>query len=40
MKVENVRIFYRDNRKPEWYEFIHDSIEVIDNGFKAIGSKL
>ena len=39
-KVENVRIFYRDNRKPEWYEFIHDSIEVIDNGFKVIGSKL
>ncbi len=38
--ADNVRIFYRDNKKPEWYEFIYESIEIIDNGFKVIGSDL
>ena len=34
----NVRIFYRDNKKPIWSEFIYDNIIELENGFKAIGN--
>ncbi len=34
----NVRIFYRDNKKPIWSEFIYSDIVELENGFKAIGS--
>ena len=39
-EVDKVRIFYREDRKPQWYEFIYESIEIIDNGFRALGSDL
>ena len=32
----NVRIFYRNNKKPIWSEFIYDNIIELENGFKAI----
>ena len=34
----NVRIFYRNNKKPIWSEFIYDNIIELENGFKAIGN--
>ena len=34
----NVRIFYRDNKKPIWSEFIYDNIIEMETGFKAIGN--
>ena len=34
----NVRIFYRNNKKPIWSEFIYDNIIEIETGFKAIGN--
>lgn len=34
------RIFYRDNKKPIWNEFIYENIELVDNGVAAIGKKL
>ena len=34
----NVRIFYRDNKKPIWSEFIYDNIIELETGFKAIGN--
>ena len=34
----NVRIFYRDNKKPVWSEFIYDNIIEMETGFKAIGN--
>ena len=33
------RIFYRNNKKPIWNEFIYEKIEIVDKGFAAIGSK-
>ena len=34
----NVRIFYRDNKKPIWSEFIYDNIIELETRFKAIGN--
>ena len=34
----NVRIFYRNNKKPIWSEFIYDNIIELETGFKAIGN--
>ena len=34
------RIFYRNNKKPIWNEFIYENIELVDNGVAAIGKKL
>ena len=34
----NVRIFYRDNKKPVWSEFIYDNIIEMETGFKAISN--
>ena len=34
----NVRIFYRNNKKPIWSEFIYDNIIEMETGFKAIGN--
>ena len=34
----NVRIFYRDNKKPVWSEFIYNNIMEMETGFKAIGN--
>ncbi len=34
----NVRIFYRDNKKPIWSEFIYYNIIEIETGFKTIGN--
>ena len=34
----NVRIFYRNNKKPIWSEFIYDNIIEIETVFKAIGN--
>ena len=34
----NVRIFYRDNKKPVWSEFIYDNIIEMETGFKAIAN--
>ena len=31
------RIFYRDNKKPIWNEFIYEKIELVDKGLVAIG---
>ena len=36
---KKVRIFYRNNKKPIWNEFIYKSIEIVDKGFAAIGGK-
>lgn len=36
---KKVRIFYRDNKKPIWNEFIYEKIELVDKGFAVIGSK-
>ena len=33
------RIFYRNNKKPIWNEFIYEKIELVDKGFAVIGSK-
>ena len=31
------RIFYRNNKKPIWNEFIYEKIELVDKGLVAIG---
>ena len=36
---KKVRLFYRNNKKPIWNEFIYEKIEIVDKGFAAIGSK-
>ena len=36
---KKVRIFYRNNKKPIWNEFIYEKIELVDKGFAVIGSK-
>ena len=33
------RIFYRNNKKPIWNEFIYEKIELADKGLVAIGKK-
>lgn len=31
------RIFYRNNKKPIWNEFIYENVELVDKGIVAIG---
>ena len=33
------RIFYRNNKKPIWNEFIYENVELVDKGIVAIGKK-
>ena len=34
---KDFRIFYRNNKKPIWNEFIYEKIELVDKGLVAIG---
>ncbi len=34
---KDVRIFYRDSKKPIWNEFMYKKIEIVDKGFAVIG---
>ena len=36
---KDFRIFYRNNKKPIWNEFIYEKIELADKGLVAIGKK-
>ena len=36
---KDFRIFYRNNKKPIWNEFIYEKIELVDKGLVAIGKK-
>ena len=36
---KDFRIFYRNNKKPIWNEFIYENVELVDKGIVAIGKK-